>query len=114
MSTQDVRAIFWKACFANPTISRKRQLDRKPMPASSLNRHTFGEIARFVDVATERDGEMVGEKLERDDSENGHQAVWDVWQRDNFVRDSLELLRTVATGEHDEGAFAGFDLLDVV
>src|ERR1700730_17291584 len=57
---------------------------------------------------------MVGEKLERDDGENRRQAIGDVWQRDNFVRDSFELLRSLATGERDDGAFARFDLLDVV
>ena len=29
-----------------------------------LDSHALGEIARFVDVAAEFDGEMIGEKLE--------------------------------------------------
>src|SRR5580704_2963935 len=76
---------------------------------SLFDGHAFGQVARFVDVAAELDREMVGEKLERDDTENRHHAVRDFWQRDNFIRDSFELLRTVAAGERDDGALAGFD-----
>jgi hypothetical protein len=38
---------------------------------TSLDRDAFGEIARFVDVAAEGNGEMVSEKLQRNDGQNG-------------------------------------------
>src|SRR3954464_14691725 len=38
--------------------------------AGSLDRDAFCEIARLVDVAAELDGEMVGEKLERNDTQD--------------------------------------------
>src|SRR6266436_9884436 len=36
----------------------------------SFHGHTLGEIARFIDIAAEFDGEMIGKELKRDDGQN--------------------------------------------
>jgi hypothetical protein len=36
-----------------------------------LHSHAFGEVAWFIDVAAELACEVIGEKLKRDDSQDG-------------------------------------------
>ena len=82
---------------------------------ASLYRDAFGEVARFIDVAAEFDGEMIGEKLQRNDGENRHQAIGHVGEfRMMSLASPLKLFRAVAAGDRDDRAFARFDLLDVV
>ena len=40
-----------------------------------LDRDALREIARLVDVAAERDGEMIGEQLQRDDGQDRHDVI---------------------------------------
>jgi len=46
-----------------------------PTSTISFHGHAFGEIAWFIDVATELDSEMIGEKLKRDDSQDRHYVL---------------------------------------
>jgi hypothetical protein len=55
----------------------------------SLYRHALGEIARFIDVASECDSEMIRQELEWDDGENRHYVIGRFRQQDDLVRDSF-------------------------
>src|ERR1022692_1879685 len=82
--------------------------------SESLDGHACGEIARFVDIATKLDREMVGEELERNDGEDRTDTIGDIRNLDDVVGNSFEFFGAVAAGQSDDWAFARFDLLDVV
>ena len=48
---------------------------RSACPLSSLHRDALGEVARLVHVASPLDGHVVGEQLQRDHREDGHERV---------------------------------------
>ena len=48
---------------------------RKRVPCALFHRHAFREVPRLVDIATEGDGEMIGEELHRDHGQNRHHHV---------------------------------------
>ena len=70
---------------------------------SSLDRHALREVARFVDVAAELDGEMIGEELQRDHSQDGADVIGDLRDDDNIVGDVLEVF---GAGEAAESSHA--------
>ena len=70
-----------------------------------LDGDAFREIARFVDVTAELDGEMVGEELERNDGEDRADEVRDAREGDDVIGDAVQLLRAFA-GDGDDGTFA--------
>ena len=80
----------------------------------SFDRHAFREVARLVHVAAELDGEMVGEKLQRDDGQHRHHDIVRVGHGDDVVGDALQLRGAALGRDRDDRAFARADLLDVV
>src|SRR4029077_15961412 len=91
---------------------------RSALPAASrallFHGYAFSEVARFIDVAAERDREMVGEKLQGDDGQDGADAIGHVRNFDDLVGEALQLFRASARSDCDDRAFARFNLLDVV
>ena len=66
----------------------------------------------MVDVAAFGDGDIVGEKLERNDGQEGHKAVAGVRNDEAVVAHVLD--DGIVLGDHgDDFAFAGFYFLDV-
>ena len=55
----------------------------------SLYRYALGEVARFVDVATECDSEMIGQKLEWNHGKNRHHVIRRFRQQNDLVRNPL-------------------------
>jgi hypothetical protein len=50
----------------------------RAVPTSKISFHgyAFGEVPWFIDISAELDGEMIREKLKRDDSQDGHYVLW--------------------------------------
>src|SRR5438132_220162 len=97
-------------------LPRKRSGDiaaRCPYQQSFYG-HTLGEVARFIDIATQLGGEMVSEKLKRDGRQDGHDIIKRFRQHNDFVSNFLEMLRAISAGQRDDRPLAGFHLLDVV
>src|SRR5438045_9567776 len=84
------------------------------MAEQLLDRDALSEISRFIDVAAELDGEMVGEELQGNDGENRADEIGDFGNSHDVVGDAFELFRAIAGSDGDDGAFAGADLLNVV
>ena len=77
-----------------------------------LNGDAFGEVARFVHVASEGDGDVVSEELEGDDGEDGCKKFEGFGDEDRVVHDFLDFMIAFC-GHGDDWAFSGFDFLDV-
>ena len=89
-------------------------LFRRLVRQQSLYRDALGEIARFIDVAAECDGDMIGQKLEWDDGENRHDVIRRFRQDDDVVSDTFEMFHAVAACHRDDGSLPSFHLLNVV
>ena len=50
-----------------------------------LHRHAFGEVARLVHIAAARDGNVIGEQLQRDDREQREQRLQRLRQEDHVL-----------------------------
>src|ERR1700730_2872708 len=57
---------------------------------------------------------MVSKKLERNDSQDRADGIWNTWKLDGVVGNPFQLLGAVAAGKRDDRTFTGLDLLDVV
>ncbi len=69
-----------RAQFTAKPLNFQRQeivYGRRAVPASTISFHgyTLGEIAWFIDIAAELDCEVIGEKLKRNDSQDGHYVL---------------------------------------
>ena len=75
------------------------------MPGLLLDGDALGEIPRLVDVAAELDGEMVGEELKRNDSQDGADEIGDFRDGDDVVGDLGQVIGAFAGGDGDRRAF---------
>ena len=78
----------------------------------SLYRDGFGEVAGLVDVAAAADGDVVGEKLQGDDLQDGEEQLRGGGDVDG-VFDELGDLAVALDGDGDDAARARGDLLNV-
>jgi hypothetical protein len=67
---------------AKPRVFQRRGISAKEpnvvaaaTAPESFNGYTLCEIARFIDVPAQFDGQMIREKLKRDHRENGHDVI---------------------------------------
>jgi len=102
------------SCHPHHAAMNSTMLFRRLVRQQSLYRDALGEIARFIDVAAECDGDMIGQKLEWDDGENRHDVIRRFRQDDDVVSDTFEMFHAVAAGQRDDRSFASFHLLNVV
>src|SRR4051812_50212201 len=63
----------WRAAF--PRCPKFGNRGSGSLQIKSLDGHALGEVARFVHVAAEVEGSVVGEELEGDGGENGAEVV---------------------------------------
>ncbi|MFM8887368.1 MAG: class I SAM-dependent rRNA methyltransferase, partial [Chthoniobacterales bacterium] len=77
-----------------------------------LDRHALGQITRFVHIATARHSNVVGEKLQRDDREHGHEPIGRVRNPQRVIGDFLQFLVSFGA-DPDDRAFARAHFLDV-
>ena len=52
---------------------------------SSLDGHALGEVARLVHVAAAKQGDVIGQELQRDDRDQRLEVVWHLGDVDHFV-----------------------------
>ena len=77
-------------------------------------RDTFGQVARLVDIAAERDREVIGEQLQRDHGQDRHHDLIGPRHDNSVVRNPLQLAGAALGRNRDDRPFARPDLLDVV
>src|SRR5882724_8014756 len=85
-----------------------------PTSTRSFHSYAFGEVPWLIDISAEFDCEVIGEKLKRDDGQDGHYVLGRFRQHDDFIGDLFEVLGTVSAGHGDNRSLAGFHLFDVV
>lgn len=77
-----------------------------------LDSDRFSEVARFIDVAASCYTDVVCEELDWDGCEDGLGGLVGFWDEDEVV-DEVDWEIAVCGSDAYEGAFAGFDFLDV-
>lgn len=77
----------------------------------SVDGDAFGEIARFIDVAAEGEGGVVGEELEGDGVEDGLEEIEGGGDADDGVGEGIDF-RVGIGGDGDDWAAACFDFVD--
>src|SRR5205823_10618747 len=81
---------------------------------TSLDSHALGEIARFIYVTTELDGEMVRQKLKRDDGQDRHHVIGRFGQSDDLICDAFQMFCAVAACQRNDRSLARLHLFNVV
>ena len=81
-------------------------------PNALFHRHALGEVSRLVHVVSAQHGDVIGEQLERDASENRHEHRAGLRDRDDVVCDFVERV-AVFRCDGDDLTTAGLDFADV-
>src|SRR3989442_3513975 len=83
---------------------------------SSLDCHALGEIARLIHVAASQEGDVIGQKLQRHDGDQGLQVIRHFRYKDDLVgtlRHVAGGFRVSLAGDGDHRAAACLDFLQV-
>ena len=63
-----------------------------PTRTTSFHGYAFGKVPWLIDISAEFDCEVIGEKLKREDGQDGHYVLGRFREHDNFIGNPFEVL----------------------